>query len=142
MTDAGAKMQQESNLAKAATALVTAYPYGSLKVNEAEDLALVYAMGAQSHIQGGYGKDIFVPMPFTPKKYPRAPHSFHSALFHMLKGTKEFDIAGPWGKTKEKIEPFESKYSENHGWAEEKYIKKRADAIIQEKRESHITMRS
>ena len=67
-------------------ALVVAYPYGSLKVDEAEGLVMVYALGATSYLEGGYGKDIFVPAPLTPKKYPRAPPSFHDALFRMLKG--------------------------------------------------------
>ena len=69
-------------------ALVAAYPYGSLTVNEAEELVMVYAFGAISHLEGGYGKDIFVPMPLTPKKYPRAPPTFHHALFRMLRGMK------------------------------------------------------
>ena len=72
---------------------------------------MVYVVGALSHVEGGYGKDIFVPMPFTPRKYPRAPISFHVALFHMFKGDKEFDIAGSWGRVKVKVEPFKSEYS-------------------------------
>ena len=114
-------------------ALVVAYPYGSLTVKEAEELVMVYALGATSYLEGGYGKDVFVPMPLTPKKCPRAPPTFHHALFRMRRGDEDFEIPNPWGKMKENIEPLRSAYSKEYYWVEEQYMNRRIRQIIDEK---------
>ena len=102
-------------------------------MGEAEELIMVYALGAASHLEGGYGEDIFVPMPLTPKKYPRAPPTFHHALLRMLKGDEDFEIPNPWGETKEKSEPLRSAYSKENYWVEEQYMDKRKREIIHTK---------
>ena len=132
------KSRRDRVLEKACMALVAAYPYGNMKMEEAEELIMVYALGATSHLKGGYGKDIFVPMPFTHKKYPRAPYSFYEALIPMLEGEEEFDIPNPWGKTREKIEPLISAYSKDYHWMEKQYMDKRISEITEKRGQDYV----